>query len=125
MRECSPPTMCHISHVKCHVSDVTCHSFFLLLFFGQSGGASRWRVCYQRGLPSQFFSPKVDKKNHSYVPPTQKECYPFWSINAIRVDTMRTRPGNLVMPVPNSNLPIPISISINFNPYSIISIHFH
>ena len=23
---------------------------FYFLFFGQSGGASRWRVCYQRGL---------------------------------------------------------------------------
>ena len=22
---------------------------------GQSGGASRWRVCYQQGLPSLFF----------------------------------------------------------------------
>ena len=25
MRECSPPQMCHVSHVTCHVSCVTCH----------------------------------------------------------------------------------------------------
>ena len=25
--------------------------FFFFFFFGQSGGASRWRVCYQQGLP--------------------------------------------------------------------------
>ena len=29
--------------------------------------------------------------------------------------TVKTRPGNLVTPDPNSNPPIPISISINFN----------
>ena len=29
--------MCQVSHVRCHLSH---------------GGASRWRVCYQRGLPS-------------------------------------------------------------------------
>ena len=43
MRECSPPQTCHVLCVTCHV--------FLLLFFGQSGEAYRWRVCYQRGLP--------------------------------------------------------------------------
>ena len=35
-----PCVTCHVSHVTCHVSCVT-----------QSVGASRWRVCYQRGLP--------------------------------------------------------------------------
>ena len=62
--------MCHMSHVTCHVSPVMCHvSHVKNIFFyislnkkknkkkyttkniGQSGGASRWRVCYQRGLP--------------------------------------------------------------------------
>ena len=53
---------CQVSHVRCHLSGVMCHffsSFFLLLFFlsffGQSGGASRWRVCYQQGLPRLVF----------------------------------------------------------------------
>ena len=39
LRECSPPTMCHMSRVICHVSGVTCqvsgvtcHFCFLLLF---------------------------------------------------------------------------------------------
>ena len=41
--------MCHISHVMCQVSYVMCH------FFVQSGGASRGRVCYQRGLPRVVF----------------------------------------------------------------------
>ena len=31
----------HVSGVKCQVS-----------FFGQRGGASQWRVCYQGGLSS-------------------------------------------------------------------------
>ena len=60
-----------MSHVTCHVSPVTCH-FFITFFYdkkrkkkkvvyptkiiGQSGGASRWRVCYQRGLPRLVFS---------------------------------------------------------------------
>ena len=52
---------CHVSPVTCHLSPVTCHLshvkiyffFFLLLSKKneQSGGAGRWRVCYQRGLP--------------------------------------------------------------------------
>ena len=43
---------CHLSHVRCQVPGVTCHvSVFFVFFWGKSGGASRWRVCYQRGLP--------------------------------------------------------------------------
>ena len=45
-----PPTMCHMSRVTCHMSCV-----FFYFVFGQSGGASQWRVCYQRGLPSLVF----------------------------------------------------------------------
>ena len=62
--------MCHVSRVTCHMSHVTCHmskkkkklhfniffsSFFLRKKIGQSGGASRWRVCYQQGLPHIVF----------------------------------------------------------------------
>ena len=50
--------MCHVSRVTCHVSRVTCRMFFFIYFlffyptkFFKSGGAHRWRVCYQRGLP--------------------------------------------------------------------------
>ena len=72
MREGSPPltfhvsrvtcqvsgVTCHVSRVMCHMSRVTCHmsffsffSFIIYIFFcGQIGGASQWRVCYQRGL---------------------------------------------------------------------------
>ena len=44
---------CHVSGVRCHVSYVKCPFLFLLFlfFYGQSVGASWWRVCYQRGLP--------------------------------------------------------------------------
>ena len=35
--------MCHMSHVVCHMSQQQQN--------GQSGGASRSRVCYQQGLP--------------------------------------------------------------------------
>ena len=53
---------CHMSHVTCHMSCVTCHmslfssSFFTSFFFGKSGEAYRWRVCYQRGLPRLVFT---------------------------------------------------------------------
>ena len=60
---------CHVSHVTCHLSSVTCHmsnknlqifNFFVSFFFCLkkkllSGGARRWRVCYQRGLPRLVF----------------------------------------------------------------------
>ena len=64
------PVTCHLSRVTCHLSHVTCHlshvkkkkiTFFLfkkiyisiytLTKIGKIGGASWWRVCYQRGLP--------------------------------------------------------------------------
>ena len=32
----------------CQVSRVRCHNIF---FSGQRGGASRWTLCYQQGLP--------------------------------------------------------------------------
>ena len=71
MRECSSRhTMYYVSCVKCQVPGVTCHlspvtshMFFFIKKtkkqhyiypsekIGQSGGASRWRLCYQRGLP--------------------------------------------------------------------------
>ena len=44
------------------MSHITCHIFIFFLFFfhvkkiGQGGGASRWRVCYQRGLPRLVFA---------------------------------------------------------------------
>ena len=44
LRECLPPTMCHMSGVP--------------FFPGQSCGASRWTVCYQRGLPCLILSVK-------------------------------------------------------------------
>ena len=66
LRECSPRpkhvtchlsrVTCHVSRVTCHVSLVTCQMFFCFCYYPkkknlQSGGARRWRVCYQRGLP--------------------------------------------------------------------------
>ena len=44
----SPPPH-NVSHVGCHVSSFKYP--FSVFFVGQSGGASQWRVCYQRGLP--------------------------------------------------------------------------
>ena len=56
--------MCHVSRVMCHLSPVMCHLSHVQKKFsnfntkkkhfikiGQKDGASRWRVCYQRGLP--------------------------------------------------------------------------
>ena len=48
--------LCQVSHVRCHMSCVKkIHIFLLFSFFGQCGGVSRWRVCYQRGLPLLVF----------------------------------------------------------------------
>ena len=41
--------MCRVSHVVSRVI------FFSLKKIGQSGGASQYRVCYQRGLPRLVF----------------------------------------------------------------------
>ena len=55
-----PHVTCQVSHVSCHVSGVTCQVshvrchvsyIYFFIFFWQSGGASRWRVCNQWGLP--------------------------------------------------------------------------
>ena len=48
------PQTCHVSLVTCPVSRVTCH-FFFFFSFGQSVETSRWRVCYQQGLPCLVF----------------------------------------------------------------------
>ena len=55
----------HVSHVRCHVSCVTCQvshvrchvsqNIFSSSFFDKMM-ASRWRVCYQRGLPLLVFN---------------------------------------------------------------------
>ena len=76
--------MCHMSHVTCHMSRVSCQNIFFTLFnkkiyvlfvffnkFGQSGGASRWRICYQRGLP-RLVSFKI---GHPSFYSTPNECF--------------------------------------------------
>ena len=40
--------MCHMSPLMGHLSHVI---FFIPKKIGQTGGASRWMFCYQRGLP--------------------------------------------------------------------------
>ena len=61
----------HLSPVTCHLSPVTCNFFFYIYIFffftflyiyifsfkqiGKTGGPSRWRVCYQWGLPRLVF----------------------------------------------------------------------
>ena len=65
----SPLVTCHVSHVRCHVSHVTrhlshitCHmshkkiNIYIYFFFGQSGEARLWRVCYKTGLPCLVFT---------------------------------------------------------------------
>ena len=57
MTECLRPTMCHMSGVRCQVSCVMCQVSCVTcqVSGGQRGGASRWRVCYQQGLPRLVF----------------------------------------------------------------------
>ena len=54
---------CQVSGVRCHILHVTCHEsqFFSSFFLGQSGEASQWRVCYQRGLPHLVIKKKKQK----------------------------------------------------------------
>ena len=57
LRECSPPTMCHMSCVRCQVPGVKCFFLFLFIFiFFWSHQANRGKVCYQRGLPRIGYS---------------------------------------------------------------------
>ena len=58
--------MCHVSRVTCNVSHVTCNFFFFFFFqqkILQSGGAIRWKVFYQRGLPRLVLTDP-----HSWLP---------------------------------------------------------
>ena len=60
----------HVSHVTGHGTGVTCQVsrviICILSFFRQSGGASRWRVCYQRGLPRLVYilASSLHRGNH-------------------------------------------------------------
>ena len=70
--QCSPPPVCHMSHVMCyasyvmchmscvmrHMSCVTCHMSHVNLynfFFLHISQPSWWIVCYKRGLPRLVF----------------------------------------------------------------------
>ena len=74
---------CHVSRVMCHVSPVTCKKFLLFSYIkkerlppekiGQSGGASRWRVCYQRGLPRLVLKMFRELLPHTWLKKQQKE----------------------------------------------------
>ena len=45
------PVTCHVSRLTCHMSHVTFISIYIYFFCRQSGETSRWRVCFQWGLP--------------------------------------------------------------------------
>ena len=82
MRECSSPQTCHVS---CHMSRVTCNFFlFIFFFFGQSGEAYRWRVCYQRGLPRLVLM----KQSHGPKVSGCPEC-PYMVASQIHIQYMR------------------------------------
>ena len=49
-RELPQCVTCQVSHVTCQESVVTCQVSSVSIFF-YIGGASWWRICYQRGLP--------------------------------------------------------------------------
>ena len=59
---------CHMSPVKCHVSPVPCQKNYIFFFNGKSVGASRWRVCYQRGLPRLVCNTNCIKVTFVYKP---------------------------------------------------------
>ena len=55
MRDGSPAPTCDVLCVTCQISHFICHISHVIHFFFffclQCGEVSRWRVCYQRGLP--------------------------------------------------------------------------
>ena len=53
-------------HVTCHMS---------IFFFLESGWVSRWRVCYQRGLPRLVFAQRA-RKGLGRSPPQELEVGP-------------------------------------------------
>ena len=61
-----------MSHVMCIFFHVFCFVFVLFLSNknGQYGGASRWRVCYQWGLPRLVYSPLPIKSFYLIIPKT-------------------------------------------------------
>ena len=76
--------MCHVSWVTCHLSHVTCPKFFTNIFYAkkypleeieQNGGASRWRVCYQRGLPRLVLKPFIRAELNSWNILTIREAF--------------------------------------------------
>ena len=68
-----PPCVTSYVYVICHVLRVTWHmsyvTFFIFIFiescFGQSGEASWWRVCHQRGYPSSFICLELCESQNS------------------------------------------------------------
>ena len=62
----------HLGHQEAPFVDRFLLSFMSLIRvaspFGQSSGASRWKVCYQRGLtPSSFFSYWLFRNMLAYI----------------------------------------------------------
>ena len=77
--------ICHMSQVSCQLSPITCHPspvtcniknnfslifsmkknadfFFIFKKIGHSGGAGRWRVCYQQGLPRPVIIQSIEQQ---------------------------------------------------------------
>ena len=71
--------MCHVSPVTCHMSNKV--SFYIKKKtsenIGQRGGASRWRVCYQWGLPRLVFKVRkqIGEQNIIYIYLLTKKLY--------------------------------------------------
>ena len=73
-----------MSPVTCHLSRVTCHvkkKKIILEKIGQSGGAGRWRVCYQRGLPRLVYRTVVTS-SHQWM----KSLDPIKRLGRIKQD---------------------------------------
>ena len=74
LRECSPPSMCHMSHFTCCASHVPIF-VFSFSFLGQNVGASQWRVCYQRGLPRLVLKGLLKDYFYLFVYPLPMLCF--------------------------------------------------
>ena len=86
------PVTCHVSCAMCHILRVTCHmshDYFFIIFFGQSGKARWWRVCYQRGLPRLVFTlcmfQKLEYQPHFHLPTLSCISHFFWAFQVIWV----------------------------------------
>ena len=102
MRECSHPFTCHVSHFTGPKKNlhILIFFFFYVKKIGQSGGASWWRVCYQRGLPRLVFTLTWFEPEIFY----QKKCVNYDKSNLLQNSVKAQKTQIVHKKMPKSNV---------------------